>query len=302
MNASPRLLERAARATVSVHSQIPQDHVSAAIGLGTERHGTGTLITSDGLILTAHYLLLGAQSVIVTLCNGDQTQAKIVAKDYSTGLGLLKIEGANYPPLEVISSKDCVPGQEVFTISSLRAEKRCADCGMITYTGPFDAVWEFVLDRCLCVTASSLNIGLSGGPICNTRGQVVGVSYLNFADMGRAILGIPGECLLDTRDELLQFGKRVTAPPKAWLGVLSYTLREHVVIAGVMPGSPGDKAGLQQGDLLITVDGHDIAERRALYDALRNHRPGDSVALKVLRNNRILQVEVPAVRAEDYFA
>ena len=302
MNASPRLLEKTARATVSVHSQIPQTHVSTAIGLGTERHGTGTLITAEGLILTAHYLLLGAQSVIVTLTNGDQLQAKIVAKDYSTGLGLLKIEGANYPRLEVVSSRDSVPGQEVFTISSLRGEKRCADAGMITYTGPFDAVWEFVLDRSLCVTASSLNIGLSGGPICNTRGQVIGVTYLNFADMGRAVLGIPGEYLLDTRDELLQFGKRVTAPPKAWLGVLSYTLREHVVIAGVMPGSPGDKAGLQQGDLLITVDGHDISERRALYDALRNHRPGDNVALKVLRNNHILQVEVPAVRAEDYFA
>jgi S1-C subfamily serine protease len=276
--------------------------VSAAIGLGVERHGTGTFINSDGLILTAHYLLLGAQSVIVTLINGDQAQAKIVAKDYSTGLGLLKIDGSKYPHLEVVSSKDCAAGQEVFTISSLRAEKRCADSGMITYTGPFDAVWEFVLDRCLCVTASSLNIGLSGGPICNTRGQVIGITYLNFADMGRAVLGIPGEYLLDNRAELLQFGKRVTAPPKAWLGVLSYTLREHVVIAGVMPGSPGEKAGLQQGDLLITVDGNDISERRALYDALRNHQPGDNVALKVLRNNRVVQVEVPSVRAEDYFA
>ncbi|HXN87545.1 MAG TPA: S1C family serine protease, partial [Candidatus Binataceae bacterium] len=240
MNANPRLLEKVARATVGVHSQVPESHVSAAIGLGTDRRGTGTLVSSDGLILTVHYMLLGANSVIVTLVNGDQLPAKIIAKDYHTGLGLLKIEGSNYPRLEVVSAENCMPGQEVFSVASLGGEKRCADTGMITYTGPFDAVWEFVLDRCLCVTASSLNIGLSGGPVCNSRGEVIGVSYLNFADMGRVILAIPGECVLQTRDELIKFGKRVTAPSKAWIGVISYTVREHVVIAGVMPGSPGD--------------------------------------------------------------
>ncbi len=302
MNANVRLLDKASRATASVHSQVPAAHVSAAIGLGTDRRGTGTLVSPDGLILTVHYLLLGAQSVVVTLGNGDQMPAKIVARDYNTGLGLLKINGSGYPYLPVISSEGSVPGQEVFTIASLGGDKRCGDTGVITYTGPFDAVWEFVLERCLCVTASSLNIGLSGGPICNARGDVIGISYLNFADMGRAILGVPGECFLQARDEMLKFGKRVSAAPKAWVGVLSYTLREHVVIAGVMPGSPGDKAGLQQGDLVMTVDGRDINERRALYEALRKHRPGDSIALKVLRNNRIFQVNVPSVRAEDYFA
>lgn len=302
MNATVRLLEKVARATVGVHSQVPPTHVSATIGLGTDRRGTGTFISSDGLILTVHYLLLGAQSVIVTLAGGEQLPARIVAKDYSTGMGLLKVEGSDFKPLEIVGSQGCLPGQEVFTVASLGGEKRCADSGIITYTGPFDAVWEFVLDRSLCLTASSLNIGLSGGPICNTRGQLIGVSYLNFSDLGRAILAVPGEYFLQVRDELIKFGKRVTSPSKAWMGVLSYTLREHVVIAGVMPGGPGDKAGLQQGDLVITVDGCDINERRALYELLRGRRPGDQISMKVLRNNRIHQLEIPTVRAEDYFA
>jgi S1-C subfamily serine protease len=302
VNASPRLFEKVARATVGVHSQVPETHVSAAIGLGTDRRGTGTIVSSDGLILTVHYMLLGANSVIVTLPNGDQLPAKIIAKDYYSGLGLLKIEGRNYPTIEVVSAEGYAPGQEIFSIASLGGDKRCADAGMITYTGPFDAVWEFVLDRCLCVTASSLQIGFSGGPVCNSRGELIGVSYLNFTDMGRAILAIPGEFVLQTRDELIKFGKRVTAPSKAWLGVLSYTVREHVVIAGVMPDGPGAKAGIQQGDLLITIDGHDINERRAFYDALRNHGPDANVKVKVLRNNRVLNLEVPVSRAEDYFA
>jgi S1-C subfamily serine protease len=302
VNAPVIALEKALRATVGVHSHVPSTHVSTAIGLGTDRRGTGTIVSPDGLILTVHYLLLGATNVIVTLPGGEQHDAKIVGKDYSTGLGLLRIDAGTLPYREVVSSETCVPGEEVFTVASMGAEKRCADCGIITYLGPFDAVWEFVLERCICVTASSLQVGLSGGAILNRKAEVVGISYLNFADLGRAILGVPGEYYLSVRDELLQHGRRITAVPRAWLGVLSYTLREHVVIAGVMPGGPGEKAGLQQGDLVLAVDGHDVSERRLLYEAVRSRRPGEQIALKVLRNNRIYQVAVPAIRAEDYFA
>ncbi|HYK64445.1 MAG TPA: S1C family serine protease [Patescibacteria group bacterium] len=301
MNAPPFLLDKVLRATVGVHSHIPATHVSTAIGLGTDRRGTGTVVSRDGLILTVHYLLLGAQNVIVTLPGGEQLEAKIVGKDYSTGIGLLKID-RKLPCVEVISSEKCVVGQEAFTVSSLGGEKRTADCGIITYLGPFDAVWEFVLDKCVSVTASSLNIGMSGGPICNLNAQVIGISYLNFADLGRAILGVPGESFLNVRDELVKHGRRTTAVPRAWLGVLSYTLREHVVIAGVMPGGPGEKAGLQQGDLVISIDDTDINDRRVLYEALGNRRPGEHINLKVLRNNRVYQLDIPAIRAEDYFA
>jgi len=245
VNAPPFLLEKVLRATVGVHSHIPPTHVSTAIGLGTDRRGSGTVVSPDGLILTVHYLLLGAKNVIVTMPGGDQLEAKIVGKDYSTGIGLLKID-RKIPWVEVVSSEKCVIGQEAFTVSSLGGEKRCADCGIITYLGPFDAVWEFVLDKCVSVTASSGNIGLSGGPICNLQAQLIGVNYLNFADLSRAILGVPGESFLAVRDELVQHVHRTSAAPRAWLGVLSYTLREHVVIAGVMPGGPGEKAGLSR--------------------------------------------------------
>ena len=125
---------------------------------------------------------------------------------------------------------------------------------------------------------------------------------MNFADLSRAILGVPGECFLAIRDELIQHGRRITAAPRAWLGVRSSTLREHVVIAGGMPGGPGQKAGLQQGDLVISIDDTDVNDRRVLYETLRNHRPGENINLKVLRNNRVYQLDIPASRAEDYFA
>jgi serine protease Do len=69
-----------------------------------------------------------------------------------------------------------------------------------------------------------------------------------------------------------------------------------------MPGGPGEKAGLQQGDLVISIDGKDVNDRRFLYEALRNREPGQNINLKVLRNNRVHQLEIPSIRAEDYFA
>jgi len=244
---------------------------------------------------------MGAQSAIVTLVNGDQVPARIVARDFTTSLAVLQIDGRGHSFIEPVSSEDCELGQQIFMVSSLGEEKRCADTGVITYLGPFDAAWEFVLERCVCVTASALNIGLSGGPICNSKGQLIAVCYLNFADLVRPILGIPGECFLSGRDELLRHGHRVSTPPRLWLGVLSYTLREHVVIAGVMPGSPGEKAGLRQGDLVLSADGLEIHERKALYEAINRHRPGESVQLRIMRNNQVQNLEIAAIIVDDFF-
>jgi serine protease Do len=301
VNGAVPLLEKIGIATVGIHSQIPQSHPSVAMGLGPDRRGTGTLVSSDGLIVTVNYMVIGAESVMVTFTDGRQAPARIVARDFTTSLGVLQVEGRNHPHLEVTSSVGASLGQEVIILSSLGAEKRCADTGIITYLGPFDAAWEFVLERCICTTASNLNIGLSGGPILNSKGQIIGFSYLpNFPDLVRPILAIPGECFLSGRDELVRHGHRVSIPPRLWLGVLSYTLREHVVIAAVVPGSPSEKAGLQQGDLVLSADGREIHERRALYDAINSHRPGENVQLRILRKDQVYNVEIAAITVDEY--
>ncbi|MBF6568153.1 MAG: serine protease [Candidatus Binataceae bacterium] len=300
MNAKLTLLAKVSRATVSVHTQVPAAHISNAIGLGTDRCGTGTIVSADGLILTVYYMVMGARRIVVTLADGEQQEARIIGQDYATGLALIKINGGAFPYLEVVSSTGVTLGQEAFIVASLGEDKRCADCGIITYLGSFDAVWEFFLERSICMTASALNIGLNGGPICSASGQVFGISYLNFAEIGRPILGIPGELFTGACDELVRHGRRISIAPRMWLGLLSYTLQEHVIIAGVMPGSPSEKAGLKQGDVVLMVDGRDITERRALYDAVNSHRPGEIVNLKILRNNQVQQIAVPAIQVEDY--
>jgi len=299
VNASVYLLDRVSATVVGIHSGVPESHPSTAVGLGTDRRGSGILVSADGLILTVNYVIMGAQSVIVTLTSGEQYQARIAAQDFRSGLALLKIEASNLPYLEPVSSETCALGQDVFTVASVGNEGRRADSGIITYLGPFDALWEFVLDR--CVMTSAVNFGVGGGPLCDNKGNLIAITYLNMTDIGRSILAIPSEYFIAVRDELIRYGKRVSATPRAWLGLLSYTLREHVIIAGVMPGGPSDKAGLKQGDMVLAVDGRDVTERRAFYDALWSHPPGERVNFKILRNNQVQTIEVPGIPIEDYF-
>jgi len=299
VNSSVFLLDRVSAAVVGIHSSVPESHPSTAVGLGTDRRGSGILIGADGLILTVNYVIMGAQSVIVTLTTGEQHQARIAAQDFRSGLALLKIEAANLPYLEPVSSETCTLGQDVFTVASVGNEGRRADSGIVTYLGPFDALWEFVLDR--CVMTSAVNFGVGGGPLCDNKGNFVAITYLNMTDIGRSILAIPSEYFMTIRDELIRYGKRISAAPRAWVGLLSYTVREHVIVAGVMPGGPSDKAGIKQGDMVLAIDGHDISERRAFYDALWSHRPGERVNFKILRNNQVQTIEVPGIPIEDYF-
>ncbi len=300
MNASLPLLERVSQATVGIHSQVPASHPSASVGLGTERRAGGVMVDPAGLVLTVNYALMGAQSLIVTLSNGEQRQGWVLAQDYTSGLGLVRVDGRGpHPYLLLISSSNATLGEDVMVVTSVGNEERRTDSGIITYLGPFDAVWEYQLER--CIMASAMNFGVGGGPLCNSKAQMLGLAYLSMAEIGRSVLAIPSEYFLNARDELLSHGRRTSIGPRPWLGVLSYTLRDHVVIAGVMPGGPSEKAGLKPGDVLLEVDGRGIKERKSFYSALWSRQPGDTFAFKIFRNNQVQVINVTGVAVEDYY-
>jgi serine protease Do len=100
----------------------------------------------------------------------------------------------------------------------------------------------------------------------------------------------------------LRFGRRPSRPSRAWLGLYCYTLRSHVVIAGLLADAPGEQAGLTQGDVVLAIDDQEVASRRELYERLWSHRPGDRIALRVYRNGEIVSMEVTAGDVEEFFA
>src|SRR5205823_10612797 len=171
--------------------------------------------------------------------------------------------------------------------------------GAISYVGPFDANWEYVLDRAIMTTA--MNPGLGGGPLLDTQGRVVGVVSLNLNEIGRFSLSIPADYYLDGRDTLLG-GRAPAATTRAWLGIFSYAMKEHVVIAGLLPGGPGEQAGLKAGDVILAVDGDEVRDRRTFYQLLWRRRPGDEVTLRVFRGRQEQTVRVASGNVEEFFA
>jgi S1-C subfamily serine protease len=298
VNAAVSLIGRVLPATVHVRSTIPTTHPSARL-LGTERMGSGTIIDPAGLVLTVNYVVMGASEVRVTLLDEREYVAEVVKHDFGSGLGLLRIAAGDLPSLTLRRSTDLVLGDEVFLVASVGEGGARIANGAVSWLGPFDANWEYVLERAIMTT--SMNPGLGGGPLLDTLGRVIGVVSLNLNEIGRFSLAIPSEYYLDAKSEFLG-GGRTGMGTRAWLGVFCYAMNNHVVIAGILPGGPAERAGLKAGDVVLSVDGRDVADRATLYRHLWTRRPGEAVALTVYRGSEARQVTVDSGDAVEFFA
>lgn len=299
MNASVKLIEQVLPSTVSIHTTVPQQHPSAML-LGTERMGSGTVISPDGYILTVNYIVIGATTLQVTLLDNTPYDAEIAAQDFASGTAVLKVEAKGIPYVPLRPSSDLKPGDDVFLVASSGEDSgRRVNGGAITSVAPFDAYWEYATDRALVCTA--MNPGPGGGPMFDMNGRMVGITYLNLNEVGRFSLAIPIENFIQHKDELLKYGRRVSQPSRAWIGMYSYTLRDHLVIAGLLPDGPGDKAGLKAGDVVLAVDNQEVSDRRKFYDYLWGKRAGETVLFRVFRNNSVRDIAVISGSAEQFF-
>jgi serine protease Do len=299
MNASVKLIESVLPSSVGLRARIPETHPSAAI-LGTERLGSGTYVDAAGLVLTVNYVVLGATELEVMLVDHTTVSGEVVAQDFFTGLAVVRVPGRNHPAVSVTPSSTLALGHDVFILAAAGDAQRRVNSGLVSSLAAFDAYWEYSLERGIRTTA--MNPGLGGGGLFSARGHLVGVVALDLGEVGRFTLAIPAELFWDHREELLRYGRRTTRSPRAWLGLFCYELREHVVIAGVLPGAPGERAGLKPGDVVLAIDGTRIHARRALYETIWAHRPGDALTVQVFRQNAVQRLAVVSADVEQFFA
>jgi S1-C subfamily serine protease len=299
MNASLKLLQSVLPTSVGLRVKISPTHPSAQI-LGTDRMGSGTLVDPSGIILTVNYVALGAETIEVTLLDGTRLSGHVIAQDFFTGLAAIKIAGDGYPMASWAGGEGLRTGQEMFIVASAGGSQRRVNSGGISCLDQFDAFWEFHLERGILTTA--MNPGLGGGGMFTNHGALIGVVSLDLNEVGRYTLGIPAEHFFTHRDELLRYGKRVSRPARAWVGFYCYMLREHVVIAGVLPGTPGERAGLRAGDVVLSVDDVAIGLRCDLYNRLWQHKPGETIRFHVYRDSAVVEVAVQGADVEQFFA
>lgn len=299
MNAPLQLLHSLLPASVGLRVRINSAHASAQI-LGTDRMGSGIIVDPSGIILTVNYVALGAETIDVTLADETRLTGQVIAQDFHSGLAAIKIPGRDYPAARVASSENLCTGQEVFIVAAAGGSERRVNNGGIMSLGRFDAFWEFSLERGIVTTAR--NPGLGGGGLFTSAGTLVGIVSLDLNEVGRFTLGVPSEHWTAHVDELLRDGRRTSRPPRAWVGVYCYVLSEHVIIAGVLPGTPSERGGLQAGDVVVAVDDQPITERHALYASLWAHKPGETIRFQVFRGDAVREVLVESADAETFFA
>jgi S1-C subfamily serine protease len=177
-------------------------------------------------------------------------------------------------------------------------ERRGAS-GHVSFVGPFEAFWEYMLDSAIMTTM--VNPGLAGGPLFDAKSRVAGVVSLGLAAVGRFSLAIPLE-LFDERRERLERGE-LPAPDerRAWLGFYPQASEDGIAVTGVVPKGPADAAGLQRGDLLVSVDGQAIHGLRQLYTVIWARSPGELIGMQVLRDEAIQVVQVVAGDRYEFF-
>jgi S1-C subfamily serine protease len=298
MDAAVPLVKHLLQTVVNLHTTVPRDHPSAAV-LGDERMGSGVVVDAGGLILTVNYVVMGAQTVQVSFLKGRRQKAEVVAQDFETGLALVRVKRQGLRPAALAPTETLERGAPVVAVGSTGTQERRAGGGVVTYLGEFEAYWEYLLER--GIVSNAANPGYGGGGLFDMNGRLIGILYLNLNEVARTSLAIPVDAFQSHEDELVRYGRVVSRRRRAWLGVFAHALDEGVVIAGVVPGGPGERAGLREGDVIVSFDAEEVGSRRDLYMRLWRHEPGERLAIEVMRENKVCRFEVTGGDRAEFF-
>ncbi len=280
-------------------------------GTGT---GSGFIFDADGWILTNRHVVENAQSLTVTTKDGREYPGEVYGIDTLTDLAIVKIEGSNLPVAEIGTSEGLEPGQVAIAIGNPLGYENSVTTGVVSGLGrqitASDATQsssELLSD--LIQTDAAINPGNSGGPLVNSAGQVIGVNTaVSTSEDGQGIgFAIP----IDVAKPILAQALAGEALTRPWIGVNYLTVDPALAEAENLPveygaliatgigggdpivdDSPGERAGLQAGDLIVAVNGEQITAGADLASLLLPYAAGDTITLRVLRENSTQEISV----------
>ncbi len=287
--------------------------------------GSGFILNKEGLILTNNHVIDNAQRVEVTLSDKHKYKATVLTVDKGHDLALIKVTDApNLVPATLAESNGLIVGQRVYAIGNPFGLSGTMTRGIISAIRSIRGEGNPIEDA--IQTDAAVNPGNSGGPLLNSRGEVIGITTMiasNGADQSSGIgFAIPINTAKAVLDDFAKYG-RVRRPSLdvITLGISPDIAQEiglpadyGILIERVLPGGAAEKAGLHGGtqkmyqgnmpvmlggDLIVAMDGQDITNAQDLSAAMNAHRADDVVTLTIFRGRKKMDVKVKLGDAKD---
>lgn len=261
--------------------------------------GSGVLITKDGYILTNNHVIEDAvrDGISVTLNDKRIFDARVVGRDSSTDLAVLKIDGTGLPAAVIGNSNEVEVGEWVLAIGNPFQLRSTVTAGIV---GALSREVRIINDEysieSFIQTDAAINRGNSGGALVNTSGELIGINTAIATQSGSYQgygFAVPSNLALKIARDIIEFGE----PKRGLLGVSIQTVNSQtaerigmdqirgVLIAGVV-GDPAEKAGLELDDVILAVNGETVDESNLLQERVAMFRPADKVTLTIWRDGR----------------
>jgi serine protease Do len=268
--------------------------------------GSGFIVSPDGVILTNAHVVRDADEVTVKLQDRREYRAKVLGSDPKTDVAVLKIDAKNLPVVPVGNSRNLQVGEWVLAIGSPFGLESSVTAGVVSAKGrslPGDQV-PFIQ------TDVAVNPGNSGGPLFNTRGEVVGINSQIYSQTGGyqgLSFAIPIDVAVRIKDQIVATGKvqhaklgvTVQEVGQGFADAFKLESPEGALVSSVERGGAAAKAGIKSGDVIRRVNGQQIVGSGDLPAMLAVAKPGDRVSMDVWREGKTIQLNATLANAND---
>ncbi|WLG95022.1 Do family serine endopeptidase [Pseudomonas sp. Z1-14] len=261
--------------------------------------GSGVIMSPEGYILTNNHVTSGADQIVVALKDGRETLARVIGSDPETDLAVLKIDLKNLPAITIGRSDSIRIGDVALAIGNPFGVGQTVTMGIISATGRNQLGLNNYED--FIQTDAAINPGNSGGALVDANGNLTGINTAIFSKSGGSQgigFAIPVKLAMEVMKSIIEHGQVI----RGWLGIevqpLTQELAESfglsgrpgIVVAGIFRDGPAQKAGLQLGDVILSIDGEPAGDGRRSMNQVARIKPTDKVTIQVMRNGKELKL------------
>jgi S1-C subfamily serine protease len=285
-----------------VHIEVfhqPSDPRRSRGGRGS---GSGSVFTTNGYILTNSHVVHGASRIAVTLADGSRHVADMIGDDPETDLAVIRVNAEGLVPIALGDSQTVRVGQLAIAVGHPYGFQSTVTAGVVSALGRTLRARSGRLIDDVLQTDAALNPGNSGGPLVNSRGEVIGVNTavilpaqgICFAIAINTAKFVAGRLIKDGRVKRSRIGVSVqtVALPRRLSPNLEPPVAGGVLVVAVEPGGPAERAGLDEGDVILAFDGQSVAGIDDLHRLLTEDRVGVWTRLTVLRGSERLALDI----------